>query len=47
MKCQLKKEIIFSKDSVLLGLIVDTVIQAIGRPEFDDGLRTGVLLEDC
>ena len=28
-------------------VIADPVIQAIGRPEFEDGLRTGVLLEDC
>ena len=30
-----------------LASIAVAVIQAIGRPEFEDGLRTGVLLEDC
>ena len=29
------------------GIVAYPVIQAIGRPEFEDGLRTGVLLEDC
>ena len=28
-------------------LIADPVIQAIGRPEFEDGLRTGLLLAGC
>ena len=27
--------------------VAGAVIQAIGRPEFEDGLRTGVLQEDC
>ena len=31
----------------LLASIAGAVIQAIGRPEFEDGLRTGVLQEDC
>jgi len=30
-----------------LASIAGAVIQAIGRPEFEDGLRTGVLQEDC
>ena len=30
-----------------LGLIVDPVIEAIARLEFEDGLRTGVLLGGC
>ena len=30
-----------------LASVAGAVIQAIGRPEFEDGLRTGVLLEDC
>ena len=30
-----------------LASIAVAVIQAIGRPEFEDGLRTGVLQEDC
>ena len=30
-----------------LAFIAGAVIQAIGRPEFEDGLRTGVLLQDC
>ena len=29
-----------------LGLVADHVIQAIGKTEFEDGLRTVVLLED-
>ena len=30
-----------------LGLVVDPVIEAIARLEFEDGLRTGVLLGGC
>ena len=30
-----------------LASVAGAVIQAIGRPEFEDGLRTGVLQEDC
>ena len=30
-----------------LAFVAGAVIQAIGRPEFEDGLRTGVLLQDC
>ena len=30
-----------------LASVVGAVIQAIGRPEFEDGLRTGVQLEVC
>ena len=30
-----------------VGLVTDPVIQAIGRPKFEDGLRMGVLLQDC
>ena len=30
-----------------LASVAGAVIQAIGRPEFEDGLRTGVLLQDC
>ena len=30
-----------------LGLVADPVIKAIARLEFEDGLRTGVLLGDC
>ena len=30
-----------------MGLVADPVIQAIGRLEFEDGLRTGVLQEVC
>ena len=30
-----------------LGLIADPVIEAIARLEFEDGLRTGVLLGGC
>ena len=30
-----------------LASVAGAVIQAIGRPEFEDGLRAGVLLEDC
>ena len=46
LKCQIKtpSDII----SILgWGIVAYPVIQAIGRPEFEDGLRTGVLLEDC
>ena len=28
-----------------LGLVADPVIQAIGRPDFEDGLRTGTTVE--
>ncbi len=28
-----------------LGLVVDHVIQAIGRPDFEDGLKTGSTVE--
>merc|ERR1712026_214301 len=38
-------------DKILLILslrsVAGLVIQATGRTEFEDGLRTGVLLEDC
>ena len=27
--------------------VADSVIQASGTVEFEDGLRTGVLLQDC
>ena len=30
-----------------LGSVAGPVIQANGRLEFEDGLRTGVLLQDC
>ena len=30
-----------------LGLVADPVIKVIARLEFEDGLRTGVLLRDC
>ena len=30
-----------------LASVAGAVIQAIGRPVFEDGLRTGVLLQDC
>ena len=30
-----------------LGLVADPVIEAIARLEFEDGLRTGVLLGGC
>ena len=30
-----------------LELVVDPVIEAIARVEFEDGLRTGVLPEGC
>ena len=32
---------------VRLASVAGAVVQAIGRPEFEDGLRTGVLLKDC
>ena len=32
---------------VRLASVAGAVIQAIGRLEFEDGLRTGVLQEDC
>ena len=31
----------------MLGLVADPVTLAFWRPEFEDGLRTGVLQEDC
>ena len=30
-----------------LGLVADPVIEAIARLEFEDGMRTGVLLGGC
>ena len=27
--------------------LANPVINAIGRPQFEDGLRKGILLEDC
>ena len=29
-----------------LGLVADPVVEAIARPDFEDGLRTGVLSGD-
>ena len=31
----------------MLGIVADPVIEAIARLEFEDGLRTGVLLGGC
>ena len=37
-----------SSSSILrLGLVADPVIEAIARPEFEDGLRTGVHHGGC
>ena len=36
-----------SKECLVLGLVANPVIEAIARPEFEDGLRTGVLPGDC
>ena len=33
--------------SFRLGLVADPVIEAIARPEFEDGLRTGVHHGGC
>ena len=46
MRGQLKRDILIFQQ-LRLAFIAGAVIQAIGRPEFEDGLRTGVLLEDC
>ena len=32
---------------IRLGLVADPVIEAIARPEFEDGLRTGVHHGGC
>ena len=46
---QLLKWNIHSKITYLvrLGLVADPVIEAIARPEFEDGLRTGVNVGGC
>ena len=36
-----------NRGSGKLGLVADPVIEAIARPEFEDGLRTGVLPGGC
>ena len=43
---------VFSKrieitSQIRLASVAGAVIQVIGRPVFEDGLRTGVLLQDC
>ena len=41
------EDIKFQKKIYCVASLAGAVIQAIGRPEFEDGLRTGVLLQDC
>ena len=31
-----------SMGSIILGLLVEPMIEAVARPEFEDGLKTGV-----